>query len=102
LTIESVTSRLNRLGGHGHPARRHRHGLPEAEAHDRQLFPVILTQFTKGTAARRHSRAVCFSDAFLHEKPPALFGSEIELPPCGMIGADVRPDWSPHVNKRHI
>ena len=21
---------------------------------------------------------------------------------CGMIGADVRPDWSPRVNKRHI
>jgi hypothetical protein len=21
---------------------------------------------------------------------------------CGYIGADVRPDWSPHVNKRHI
>jgi hypothetical protein len=20
---------------------------------------------------------------------------------CGYIGADVRPDWSPHVNKRH-
>jgi hypothetical protein len=21
---------------------------------------------------------------------------------CGYIGADVRPDWSPHVNKRHV
>jgi hypothetical protein len=21
---------------------------------------------------------------------------------CGMVGADVRPDWSPHVNKRQI
>jgi uncharacterized C2H2 Zn-finger protein len=21
---------------------------------------------------------------------------------CGHIGADVRPDWSPHVNKRHV
>jgi hypothetical protein len=21
---------------------------------------------------------------------------------CGMIGADVRPDWGPHVNKRHV
>jgi hypothetical protein len=21
---------------------------------------------------------------------------------CGMIGADVRPDWEPHVNKRHV
>jgi uncharacterized C2H2 Zn-finger protein len=20
---------------------------------------------------------------------------------CGMIGADVRPDWGPHINKRH-
>jgi hypothetical protein len=20
---------------------------------------------------------------------------------CGYIGADVRPDWSPHVNKKH-
>jgi hypothetical protein len=21
---------------------------------------------------------------------------------CGMIGADVPPDWGPHVNKRHV
>jgi hypothetical protein len=21
---------------------------------------------------------------------------------CGMIGADVRPDWRPHVNKRWV
>jgi hypothetical protein len=21
---------------------------------------------------------------------------------CGHIGADVLPDWSPHVNKRHV
>ena len=21
---------------------------------------------------------------------------------CGHIGADVRPDWSPHINKRHV
>jgi hypothetical protein len=21
---------------------------------------------------------------------------------CGMICADVRPDWSPHLNKRHV
>jgi hypothetical protein len=21
---------------------------------------------------------------------------------CGHVGADVRPDWSPHVNKRHV
>jgi hypothetical protein len=21
---------------------------------------------------------------------------------CGYIGAEVRPDWSPHVNKRHV
>jgi uncharacterized C2H2 Zn-finger protein len=21
---------------------------------------------------------------------------------CGTIGADVRPDWSPHVNKWHV
>jgi hypothetical protein len=21
---------------------------------------------------------------------------------CGMLGADVRPDWGPHVNKRHV
>jgi hypothetical protein len=21
---------------------------------------------------------------------------------CGHVGADVRPDWGPHVNKRHV
>jgi hypothetical protein len=25
----------------------------------------------------------------------------IALTRCGHVGADVRPDWGPHVNKRH-
>jgi hypothetical protein len=29
-------------------------------------------------------------------------GSRMVCTRCGHVGADVRPDWSPHVNKRHV
>jgi ribosomal protein S27AE len=31
-----------------------------------------------------------------------LLGSRMVCTRCGYVGADVRPDWSPHVNKRHV
>jgi hypothetical protein len=29
-------------------------------------------------------------------------GSRMVCTRCGHVGADVRPDWGPHVNKRHV
>jgi len=29
-------------------------------------------------------------------------GRKMACTKCGHRGADVRPDWSPHVNKRHV
>jgi hypothetical protein len=33
--------------------------------------------------------------------PVRSLGPRMVCSQCGYIGADVRPDWSPHVNKRH-
>jgi hypothetical protein len=38
-------------------------------------------------------RRIAYADKLLRCSPAA------RKPVCGMIGADVRPDWSPHVNK---
>ena len=29
-------------------------------------------------------------------------GARMVCSRCGHLGADVRPDWGPHVNKRHV
>jgi hypothetical protein len=29
-------------------------------------------------------------------------GARMACSRCGHVGADVRPDWGPHVNKRHV
>jgi hypothetical protein len=29
-------------------------------------------------------------------------GPKMVCTKCGHVGADVRPDWSPHVNKKHV
>jgi hypothetical protein len=29
-------------------------------------------------------------------------GARMVCSRCGHVGADVRPDWGPHVNKRHV
>jgi hypothetical protein len=32
----------------------------------------------------------------------SALGPKMICTKCGHVGADVRPDWSPHVNKRHV
>jgi len=41
-------------------------------------------------------------DAFPDDLPVRSLCRRMACTVCGMIGADVRPDWSPHVNKRHV
>jgi hypothetical protein len=36
------------------------------------------------------------------KKAPVNIGSKMVCTECRHVGAEVRPDWSPHVNKPHI
>jgi hypothetical protein len=42
------------------------------------------------------------SDHMPNDTPIRALGSRIVCSKYGHIGADVRPDCSPHVNKRHV
>jgi hypothetical protein len=53
-------------------------------------------------SGRRHHSATLKGDDFPDDLPMrSLFGWMV-CTVCGMIGADVRPNWSPHVNKPHV
>jgi hypothetical protein len=42
------------------------------------------------------------ADHMPNDTPIRGLGSRMVRNKCGHIGADVRPDWSPHVNQRHV
>src|SRR5438105_4011632 len=42
------------------------------------------------------------ADHLPDETPIRPLGARMVCSKCGHVGADVRPDWSPHVNKRHV
>jgi hypothetical protein len=42
------------------------------------------------------------ADWLADETPVRSLCGRMVCTECGMIGADVRPDWSPHVNKRRV
>jgi hypothetical protein len=53
-------------------------------------------------SGRCHHSATLSGDRFADDMPvPSLCG-RLVCSQCGYIGADVRPDWSPHINKRHV
>jgi len=54
-----------------------------------------------GSVHCRHS-ATMNADRMPNETVIRALGPKMVCPKCGHVGADVRPDWSPHVNKRHV
>src|ERR1700738_1519263 len=53
-------------------------------------------------SGRCHHRATMNADWLSDETPLQSLCRRMVCTRCGMIGADVRPDWSPHVNKRRV
>jgi hypothetical protein len=53
-------------------------------------------------SGRCHHSATMNADWLPDETPVRSLLSPDGLHPCGMIGANVRPDWGPHVNKRRV
>jgi hypothetical protein len=54
-----------------------------------------------GSITCSHSAAIN-GDHLPGETVVRALGTKMVCMKCGHIGADVRPDWSPHVNKRHV
>ena len=53
-------------------------------------------------SGRCHHSATMNADWLSDETPVRSLCRRMVCTKCGMIGADVRPDWSPHVNKRRV
>jgi hypothetical protein len=53
-------------------------------------------------SGRCHHSKTMNADWLADETPVRSLCGRMVCTECGMIGADVRPDWSPHVNKRRV
>ena len=53
-------------------------------------------------SGRCHHSATMNDDWLSDETPVRSLCRRMVCTKCGMIGADVRPDWSPHINKRRV
>jgi len=76
----------------------------------RETFPPVTLGQIRGHGCRNllvyceslwcnHS-AVMNADALPDEIPVRSLCPRMVCTACGLIGADVRPDWSPHTNRR--
>jgi hypothetical protein len=54
-----------------------------------------------GSIDCNHS-ATMNADHMPADTPIRPLGSRMVCTRCGHVGADVRPDWSPHTSKRHV
>jgi hypothetical protein len=53
-------------------------------------------------SGRCHRRATMNGDWLPDDAPVSSLCGRLVCTRCGMIGADVRSDWGPHVNKRLV
>ena len=53
-------------------------------------------------SGRCHHSATINADHWPDELPVRSLCGRMVCTKCGMVGADVRPDWSPHTNKRYV
>ena len=77
-----------------------------------QTFPPVTMGHIRGNGCRDvlvycssghcHHSATMNGDGFPDDLPVRSLCGRMVCTVCGMIGADVRPDWSPHVNKRNL
>jgi len=78
----------------------------------RETFPPVTMAHIRGhgcrdlliycNSGRCHHSATMSGDWLPDDLPVRSLCGRMVCTHCGYIGADVRPDWSPHVNKRHV
>ena len=77
-----------------------------------ETFPPVTMAHIRGhgcrdlliycSSGRCHHSASMNADWLADDVPVRSLCARMVCTRCGYIGADVRPDWSPHVNKRHV
>jgi hypothetical protein len=70
-----------------------------------ETFPPVTMGHIRGHGCREllvYCDATMNADWLPDAMPVRALCRRMVCTRCGMIGADVRPDWSPHVNKRHV
>jgi hypothetical protein len=85
--------------GLGGPRKRHRHE-PVTLGQIRSLGCRDLLIYC--ASGRCHHSAALNADWLADQTPVRSLCGRMVCTRCGMIGADVRPDWRPHVNKRQV
>jgi hypothetical protein len=78
----------------------------------RETFPPVTLGHIRGHGCRNlvvycHSlwcnhSAVINADWLPDETPVRSLSPRMVCTACGLIGAEVRPDWSPHTNKKPL
>jgi hypothetical protein len=58
--------------------------------------------FCSGSINCSHSTNMNDADHLPDDTAIRALGPKMVCTRCGQVGADVRPDWSPHINKRHV
>src|SRR5262245_22079100 len=84
--------------------------LTLTSARPRETFPPVTLGQIRGHGCRNllvyceslwcNHGAVMNADALPDEMPVRSLCPRMVCTACGLIGADVRPDWSPHTNRR--
>jgi hypothetical protein len=77
-----------------------------------ETFPPVTMGHIRGHGCRNllvycgsgrcHHSATLSGDCFPDDLPVRSLCRQVVCTRCGHIGADVRPDWGPYVNKRRV
>ena len=86
--------------------------LASMTPHRRETFPPVTLAHIRAhgcrdllvycTSGRCYHSATVNVDWLPNDTPVRSLCPRMVCTRCGLIGADVRPDWSPHVNKRRV
>jgi hypothetical protein len=79
------------------PARQRQTFEPVTLGHIRRLGCRDLLVYCHALGC--HHSARINGDRFVDEVAIRPLGARMVCTRCGLVGADVRPDWSPHVNR---
>src|SRR5215472_4756530 len=108
--MRSRRARLNTGQSIGQPGSCEHARLGVMTPRERETFPPVTLGQIRGHGCRNllvycesvwcnHS-AVMNADPLPDELPVRALCPRMVCTACGLIGADVRPDWSPHTNRR--
>ena len=76
--------------------------IPSLTDYWAQSFDTLKACLNACRIPAERLRVVTNADHLPEEAVIRALGPKMACATCGYVGADVRPDWSPLVNKRHL